>query len=359
MDRSVPVPVPRCEPARGFTLIELLVVIAIIAVLIALLLPAVQQAREAARKTQCKNNLKQWGIALHNYHDTDGVIPTTDTWLFGWSWDYKILPHIDQAPLFHKMNLKDSPQCNSQQFVHEAQIPMMLCPSDSFNPLTHLGRSFTSRACTDGSGSNGSAYTIRGMVYNYRLSAGDGYICGDTTGYTTAYTFGAGGCNNGPALKGNGCHDENQSTAPCSTPGVDYGGGKNHRGFYDYNNVAKRPVRLRDVTDGLSNTIYMGEVARVAIVDNAQGQFDVWSAGVIRNFSYTSLPINFRLKASLQQGFRSDVANRSRGYHSLHSGGAQFVMADGSVRFISESVDMRSYNAMGSRAGGDVSSYSP
>ena len=357
--RHHPSSIRKTSASRAFTLIELLVVIAIIAVLIALLLPAVQQAREAARRTQCKNNLKQWGLAMHNYCDTQGVIPNTDTWLFGWSWDYKILPYIDQANLFNRMNLQDSPQCNSQQFVHEAQIPMMLCPSDSFNPMTSVGRSFTTRACTDGSGNNGSGYTIQGMVYNYRLSAGDGYICGDTTGYTTTGTFGAGGCNNGPALKINGCHNETTSTAPCSTPGVDYGGGPNHRGFYDYNNVGRRPIRIRDVIDGLSNTIYMGEVARVAIVDNAQGQFDVWSAGVIRNFSYTSLPINFRLKQSLQQGFRFDLSTRSRGYHSLHSGGAQFVMADGSVRFLPESIDMRTYNAMGSRAGGETFSYTP
>ena len=92
---------------RGFTLIELLVVIAIIAVLIALLLPAVQQAREAARRTQCKNNLKQMGLALHNYHDTYNGFPNGNiaSAAGGWgmSWYMRILPYVDQAPVFNKL----------------------------------------------------------------------------------------------------------------------------------------------------------------------------------------------------------------------------------------------------------------
>src|SRR5581483_8700238 len=96
---------------KGFTLIELLVVIAIIAILIALLLPAVQQAREAARRTQCKNNLKQLGLALHNYHDNFNTFPpggvngTAATSNYqGWGWSIMLLPQIDQAPLYNQIN---------------------------------------------------------------------------------------------------------------------------------------------------------------------------------------------------------------------------------------------------------------
>ncbi len=96
-----------CRKNRGFTLIELLVVIAIIAILVALLLPAVQQAREAARRTQCKNNLKQLGIAIHNYHDVAGMFPGNITQSPGSyrnaSWLTMILPYIDQAPAYNQM----------------------------------------------------------------------------------------------------------------------------------------------------------------------------------------------------------------------------------------------------------------
>lgn len=341
---------------EGFTLIELLVVIAIIAVLIALLLPAVQQAREAARRSQCKNNLKQFGLAIHNYHEAATMFPTTDTWLLGWGWETKILPYVDQVGVYKKMNTLLSPSCNSQAFVHTTYIPTMLCPTDPFPPKTSVGRSFTTNNCTDGSGDNGKMFNINGMIYNYRLSAGDGYICGDNTGYSTSATFGCGGCNNSGTIKGNGCHDETTSTAPCNKPGRDYGGGPNHRGFYDY--YDGRKVKMKDVTDGLSSTILVGEVARIAIVRSAQGQFDVWSAGVIQNFSYTSLPINFNLRASSLNGF-APVGNHGRGFHSTHAGGAHFLMADGSVRFFSQNIDMRSYNAMGSRAGREVVNSQP
>jgi prepilin-type N-terminal cleavage/methylation domain-containing protein len=103
---------------RGFTLIELLVVIAIIAVLIALLLPAVQQAREAARRTQCKNNMKQLGLAMHNYHDTFRVFPpgwiavdpatnaqSAHEGISGFGWGTMLLPQIDQSPLYNQLNL--------------------------------------------------------------------------------------------------------------------------------------------------------------------------------------------------------------------------------------------------------------
>lgn len=102
---------------RGFTLIELLVVIAIIAVLIALLLPAVQQAREAARRSQCKNNLKQIGLALHNYNDTHGALPSGSIVLrntagtvyygHGWTWHATILPYLDQGPLYNAIQGAD------------------------------------------------------------------------------------------------------------------------------------------------------------------------------------------------------------------------------------------------------------
>lgn len=138
---------------RGFTLIELLVVIAIIAILIALLLPAVQQAREAARRTQCKNNLKQFGLALHNYHDTYNNFPrfvqgsiydgAGDGWR-SFSAHAMILPYIDQAPLYNQINFNLNACCdnggapsNNDGLLNNKKLPAFLCPSDS--PPSNMG----------------------------------------------------------------------------------------------------------------------------------------------------------------------------------------------------------------------------
>ena len=120
---------------RGFTLIELLVVIAIIAVLIALLLPAVQQAREAARRTQCKNNLKQWGLALHNYHDTANTFPMGAT-ATQWLWRASLLPYLDQANVYNRITFDSPSVCFSAAAAipapkpTEVLIPVYVCPTD-------------------------------------------------------------------------------------------------------------------------------------------------------------------------------------------------------------------------------------
>ena len=143
--------VAHARKARGFTLIELLVVIAIIAILIALLLPAVQQAREAARRTQCKNNLKQLGLAFHNYHDV------TKTFPYGWelgqnlhlsSWGLMLLPYLDQAPLYNQFNTSlpaineanavgfQTPAILAQNLqVIKTPLTVFMCPSAAV-PLT-------------------------------------------------------------------------------------------------------------------------------------------------------------------------------------------------------------------------------
>jgi len=156
------------QQQRGFTLIELLVVIAIIAILVALLLPAVQQAREAARRSQCKNNLKQFGLALHNYHDVHSTFPmgvTYDTSFAAWwewsgvGWGARVLPFIDQAPLFNQIRFDVKSPANDgvNASVKSAVLPVFRCPSDPGRaPANSHGP--TSYVICSGSNANSAAW---------------------------------------------------------------------------------------------------------------------------------------------------------------------------------------------------------
>ena len=175
----------RTHPRRGFTLIELLVVIAIIAVLIGLLLPAVQAAREAARRAGCLNNLKQIGIALHNYHDSRGVLPPGYIYVYGYptggfGWATMILPNIEQAALFNTVNFSLPAWSSPNSTACVQKIASYFCPTDSSSnssrrlwgifgiltitrPLIPLGR-FCRRQGNQDSNSNDRAY-CRDRVY--------------------------------------------------------------------------------------------------------------------------------------------------------------------------------------------------
>ena len=254
---------------RAFTLIELLVVIAIIAVLIALLLPAVQQAREAARRSQCKNNLKQLGLALHNYHDTLNAFPpawagsTASTNYYGWS--VYILPHLDQAPLYNTLN------------------------------------------------PNGAAMPAAAGNLILPLAA---YMCPSDTGEVVNSAYSGYGKNNYPINR-----------------------------MISTQNVV---VRIRDITDGTSNTILVGERARVYATNGLKSPGAIWPgfAGTISTASvhgWACFPIN-----TSWTGLASDYTSTGGGndptytrytWSSLHKGGAQFLMCDGAVKFLSENID--------------------
>ena len=172
------------QPKRrsGFTLIELLVVIAIIAILIALLLPAVQQAREAARRSQCKNNLKQIAIGLHNYHDLHGVLP------FGWdqrgaSWSAMVLPMIDRANIYNTLIFQESGDGNwdsgsANTKAAATHIPVLFCPSSpikkhySFNnipnraPASYLGNSGSESTSDDASSKVTGTKSLEEIIQN-------------------------------------------------------------------------------------------------------------------------------------------------------------------------------------------------
>lgn len=272
---------------RGFTLIELLVVIAIIAILIALLLPAVQQAREAARRTQCKNNLKQIGLALHNYHDVHLAFPpgfvwtTTDAEDNHWAWSTFILPFIDQAPLFAVLN--PGPTTATQALTTN---------------LSALQTPFPAFRCPSATGPDVNSDADRGFV--------DGN--GDDRDITTS---------NYVAVN---------SSAELRPLGADVDGV-----FY-----RNSKVRMRDITDGTSNTIGIGERAFLLGGVTLRASTLFMQNGAGGNNSDVGVVYGH---GSGERAINSLDTQSVRGFSSVHTGGAQFLLMDGAVRFISENID--------------------
>lgn len=351
---------------RGFTLVELLVVIAIIGVLVALLLPAVQAARESARRTKCTNNIKQIVLAVHNFHDTHGTVPPavaftpsggTGAFGKGWGWLTFMLPYVEQKNLYDTINFNAEVSCRSMSVVHNALVPGFSCPSDIMGTQMLTNRGVPNATCTDGSGSatvlgpvtGGNAQVLPlSRPSHYLGSFGDGFVVGDTMGFTIGAPGrqkGCGGCSQTAA--------GNVVGPDCPEPGIGFGGGPNHRGIWDYRN-SRPATRFADIQDGLSNTIMVGHITGIAT-----GYDMVWFTNT-GNVNGTSLPINFNLRPSMQQqsffcpGCPLGQPWRGRGFSSHHPGGSVFGFCDGSVTFMSETIQQVPYNALGSRYGGET-----
>jgi prepilin-type N-terminal cleavage/methylation domain-containing protein/prepilin-type processing-associated H-X9-DG protein len=304
---------------RGFTLIELLVVIAIIAILIALLLPAVQQAREAARRSQCKNNLKQIGLAMHNYHDAHSCFP------FGqggtnnrYSAISQMLPFLDQAPLFNRINFSVTTTDPANDLARTTELPVLRCPSDFDNPQPQAG----------------------GAV-NYMANKGSGVVWQLATG----------------------------PNAGMPAP----------NGVFYYQSV----TRFRDITDGTSNTAAFSErlltdgsngvVSPVADVffhpgepatadeavtmcnaldiNDLANQFPLFMGAPWIDGQHTYLHTNVPNGRSC--GFFT-ILRASMPPSSRHTGGVHLLLCDGSVRFVGENISMAIWRGLGTRAGAEV-----
>ncbi|MEJ7592319.1 MAG: DUF1559 domain-containing protein [Planctomycetaceae bacterium] len=316
---------------RGFTLIELLVVIAIIAILIALLLPAVQQAREAARRTQCKNNLKQYGLALHNYHDVYNTFPIGANFDGDWNngvvgWQVRILPYTEQVGLYNNVVFNEGPvgtQTTEKimpngKFLRQQQVPYAICPSDA-------------------------------------SSSPDG-------NWVQASYCGSLGSNRVPSANG-ACNPFMTANVHYPDPGgqVDHGNTTDNQYLSGmFGRVQNASIGIRDVVDGTTNTIFVGEILP-ACHDHGGGWWHF--NGMANAHASVHVPINMRTTCtSPYQPQTSEFPgceaksnwNLSWGFRSSHTGGAQFLLVDGSVRFISQNIDYGTYQNLGRRNDGKV-----
>ncbi len=303
----------RCR-SRGFTLIELLVVIAIIAILIALLLPAVQQAREAARRTQCRNHLKQIGLAIHNYESTFTKFPPSSISGFGqgvWNWPGTgaadpnirlhsfaslILPYMDGANLYNTIDYSTSALGPANRTAAAQVLPFYRCPSYS------------------------------GKTYS------DDPLYVTTVGYSqfAIRNYVAMGAKTVVGLSG-----------AIPAEGVMY---------------PRSKTSFRDITDGSSNTLMIAETreeqAAVWIDGSSASVAARWMALVPPTYAGNTTSINY--KTYFPGGVFPNSIGQTYGPSSQHTGGAHHLLCDGAVRFLSENLDVNTYDALTSRNGGEV-----
>jgi len=317
----------------GFTLIELLVVIAIIAVLIALLLPAVQMAREAARRTQCRNNLKQIGLALHNYYDANQIFPPAivnsgrynnlnpagpNPWILNTTGWVLCLPYLENAPLYNAYNLDVCSSVSSpygipvmglnlpaggagdgiNSSVYRQKVEVFLCPSDP--PQVRL---------TNAPNTPLNFYSANGVERSNYL-----FATGWTTDYSLWYT----------------AYNNSTSTLLGGQTGVPY------QGMFGNNGAAT----ISQITDGTSNAIAVGESVQLHS-STVFGPY--WGAGVhtcCHGYTPGSSP-DFGINAP----YAPSAAKLPYAwvFSSAHRGGAHFLLGDGSVRFMSENMELRTF----------------
>lgn len=331
---------------RGFTLIELLVVIAVIAILAALLLPAVQSAREAARRSTCRNNLKQIALALHAYHDTMTLFPPGMTGYDdpplggsvpghnGLAWSSHILPQLDQQALYEKFDFKYNfwlYRSLQNNLVTQTILPVYRCPSDQGPTRQTLFGSVLDQATSNYPANFG----IGGPGSNCGASSND-FIAG-IFGINTAIRIRniKDGASNvlliGERRMTPGCSADTHATTPDGSFCTFWG-----------------------AADGADwAPVILGTTATGFPCSNVQGQFRGNVAGLPGGSR--PIPIN---RDSLGERLRvthSSGTNRtSMGFSSWHQGGAHFAIADGSVRYISDSIDLNTYVNLSARSDGQV-----
>ncbi len=343
-------PRPRSPRRRSaFTLIELLVVIAIIAVLIALLLPAVQQAREAARRSQCKNNLKQLGLAMHNYHDTFNTFPfgkgapyAGSAGYARWSQHAMLLPYLDQAPLYNTLNFNFPPETPGMAGAIPTFMPAFVNPS--------------------GANAASSRAYVSVFLCPSDLTPGPGW----------------GGQNNYAGNQGGWLCDRSDQAGAAT----DNSPGETQTGVFYF----LSHVRTADVTDGLSQTTFFSEhirgqgnpdpvsdlfvMAHQTSLANTQaacrainpltgtpltskwGYSWVMGENCCTQYNHVDVP---NARSCAGTGFPGTMTNMAMQVpaSSRHTGGVHVMMGDGSINFASSNIDLTIWRALGTRASGE------